>query len=241
VPTPAVRRTTDGDVIAALDGDVHVRVQSWVDLAGPVLDLDAIALGSLVGRLHQVPFSGTVPREDWYATPVGESAWRDWVRRLRDARAPFAGELDGLVPELVALDAWVSRTSRTLRTCHRDLWADNVRQTPNRGLCVFDFDNAGLADPSQELACVLVEYAGDDPLRARSIRDAYTEAGGPGRVESPTDFSMAIAQLTHILEEGCRRWLVAGTDAERADNEAWVREYLDRPLTRQGIEALLAG
>ena len=52
---------------------------------------------------------------------------------------------------------------------------------------------------------------------------------------------MAIAQLTHILEEGCRRWLVAGTDADRADNEAWVREFLDRPLTREGIEALLAG
>ena len=52
---------------------------------------------------------------------------------------------------------------------------------------------------------------------------------------------MAIAQLTHILEEGCRRWLVARTDADRADNEAWVREYLDRPLSRGGVEALLAG
>jgi aminoglycoside phosphotransferase (APT) family kinase protein len=241
VPTPTIRRTTGGELIAALDGDVHVRVQSWVDLAEPALDLDAIALGSLVGRLHQVPFGGTVPLDDWYATPVGEPAWLDWVRRLHDARAPFAGELDGLVPELVALDAWVGRTPRTLRACHRDLWADNVRRTPSGGLCVFDFDNAGLADPSEELACVLVEYAGDDPSRARSIRDAYAAAGGPGRIEAPTDFSMAIAQLTHILEEGCRRWLVAGTEADRADNEAWVREYLDRPLTRQGIEALLAG
>ena len=52
---------------------------------------------------------------------------------------------------------------------------------------------------------------------------------------------MAIAQLTHILEEGFRRWLVAGTDADRDDNEAWVREYLDRPLSRDGIDALLAG
>ena len=108
-------------------------------------------------------------------------------------------------------------------------------------MCVFDFDNAGFADPSQELACVLVEYAGDDPPRARTIRDAYAEAGGPARVEAPTDFSMAIAQLAHIVEEGCRRWLLAETDADRADNEAWVREYLDRPLTRRGIEALLAG
>ena len=98
--------------MAALDGDVRVRVQSWVDLAEPALDLDAVALGSLVARLHLVPFDGTVPLDDWYATPVGEPAWREWVRRLHDARAPFAGELDALVPELVALDAWVARPPR---------------------------------------------------------------------------------------------------------------------------------
>ena len=51
---------------------------------------------------------------------------------------------------------------------------------------------------------------------------------------------MPIAQLAHIVEEGCRRWLIATTDAARADNEDWVREFLDRPLTRTVIEALLA-
>jgi len=241
VPTPTIRRTTNGDVIAALDGDVHVCVQSWVNLAAPALDLDPVALGSLVARLHVVPFDGTVPLDDWYATSVGEPVWHEWVRRLRDARAPFAGELDALVPELVALATWVGRQPRALRTCHRDLWADNVRGTPAGDLCVFDFDNAGLADPSQELACVLVEYAGDDPPRARAIRDAYAEACGSARVEPPADYSMAIDLLPHILEEGCRRWVRAETDADRADNEAWVREYLDRPLSREGIEAVLAG
>ena len=51
---------------------------------------------------------------------------------------------------------------------------------------------------------------------------------------------MAIAQLSHILVEGCRRWLAADTDADRADNEGWVREFVDRPLTRTVIAALLA-
>ena len=51
---------------------------------------------------------------------------------------------------------------------------------------------------------------------------------------------MSIAQLTHILSEGCRRWLQATTDAERSDNEDWVREFVDNPLTRTVIEALLA-
>ena len=141
--------------------------------------------------------------------------------------------------ELVALEAYLGRPPRDLRTCHRDLCADNVRRARPGGLCVFDFDNAGLADPSQELAVVLVEY-GAEPGRAGLIRAAYAEAGGPGRVGDPTDFAMVIAQLSHIVVEGCRRWLAADTDAERADNEGWVREFVDQPLTRTGIAALLA-
>jgi hypothetical protein len=51
---------------------------------------------------------------------------------------------------------------------------------------------------------------------------------------------MPIAQLAHIAEEGCRRWLASTTDEDRADNEGWVREYLDRPVTRDLIGAILA-
>src|SRR5205814_1149682 len=102
---------------------------------------------------------------------------------------------------------------------HRDLWADNVRRRRDGGLCVFDFDDAGLADPSQELALILVEYCGTDRARASAVRAAYADAGGPGRVDGPRDFAMPIAQLHHILAEGCRRWLAATTEAERVDNE----------------------
>ena len=45
---------------------------------------------------------------------------------------------------------------------------------------------------------------------------------------------------TTSWQEACRRWLASSTDEERADNEGWVREYLDRPLSRIQIEALLA-
>jgi hypothetical protein len=34
--------------------------------------------------------------------------------------------------------------------------------------------------------------------------------------------------------------LIPLNDGERADNEGWVREFIDRPLTRTVIEALLA-
>ena len=72
------------------------------------------------------------------------------------------------------------------------------------------------------------------------MRAAYRDAGGPGLVETLQDFAMAIAQQGHITELGCRRWLAAASDEDRADNEAWVREFIDRPMTRAVVEALLS-
>jgi hypothetical protein len=239
VPTPSVRRTREGEIIADADG-LRIRLHTWADLNDPDVDLDPVELGRLVAGLHRTEFNGTIGTHSWYGAPVGAARWAEVITALRSRHAAFADELGALIPELVALEAYLGAAPRALRTCHRDLWADNVRRTRDGGLCVFDFDNAGLADPSQELAAVLVEYATHDLARVGAIRHAYEEASGPGRVEGPNDFAMPIAQLAHIVEEGCRRWLASTTDAERADNEGWVREFIDRPLTRPVIEALLA-
>ena len=211
VSTPAVRRARTGEVIATV-GDLQVQLQGWVDLRPPALDLDAADLGRLVAALHRVDFTGTIGTDPWYEAPVGEDRWRRIIGDLRVAGAPFTDELEALVPELVALEAFLGAPPRSLRTCHRDLWADNLRRTPAGPLCVFDFDNAGLADPSQELALILVEFGGEAGARSRAIQAAYADAGGPGRVEGPRDFAMPIAQLAHIVVEGCRRWLAATTD-----------------------------
>jgi thiamine kinase-like enzyme len=218
---------------------VGVRLHAWVDLYDPDASLEAVEIGRLVAALHRVDFAGAISLDPWHTEPVGAARWSELVQALRARHAPFADELDALRPELIALEAYLGGPPRDLRTCHRDLWADNLRRAQDGGLCVFDFDNAGLADPSQELALVLVEYCAD-PARAGVIRAAYAEAGGPGRVDNPTDFAMPVAQLLHILDEDCRRWLMATTDLERADNEDWVREFLDRPLTRAVIEKLLS-
>jgi Ser/Thr protein kinase RdoA (MazF antagonist) len=238
VPTPAVRRAASGDVIADL-GDVQVTVESWVDLLEPNLALDPVALGRLLATLHQVTFAGSVGRDPWYEAPVGRRRWSELLRALHAREAPFADELEAPVAELIALEDLLGHSPRGLRTCHRDLWADNVRGVADGGLCVIDFDNAGLADPAQELALVLLEYSDGDAERAATIKRAYADAGGSARVDGPADFAMPVAQLAHIVEEGCRRWLAATDEADRADNEAWVREVIDRPVTRAGIEALL--
>jgi aminoglycoside phosphotransferase (APT) family kinase protein len=126
-----------------------------------------------------------------------------------------------------------------LITCHRDLWADNVRATPGGSLAVIDWENGGLADPSQELALVLFEYADGDPRRARALVGAYRDAGGPGRIVGRGTFSMTIAQLGHIAEWALERWLEAEGAAERERLEALVGEVLGRPLTIDAIDRLV--
>ena len=106
-------------------------------------------------------------------------------------------------------------------------------------MCVFDFDNCGPADPSQELAFVLAEFAIDGGERARTLVAAYADAGGTGRVTGPGTFSMVIATLGHIVELGCRGWLAATTDEAREDNAAWVAESTTRPFTRETVARLL--
>jgi Ser/Thr protein kinase RdoA (MazF antagonist) len=238
VPCPAIRRTPSGSAVGDL-GDLRVTVLSWVDLREPERDLDPGALGNLLARLHRVDYTGRLGLHPWYSDPVGAATWRAIAGDLRARRAPFADEIEALVPELVGLESLLGRPPRAVRTSHRDLWADNLRATRDGSLCLIDFDDAGLADPSGELAMVLVEFADPDPVRARLVRDAYRESGGPGRVLDPSDFAMPVAALCHILETGCRQWLAATTEGGRADNEGWVREFLDRPLTRARIEAIL--
>jgi hypothetical protein len=104
---------------------------------------------------------------------------------------------------------------------------------------VIDWENGGLADPSQELALVLFEFAGEDDERARTLCAAYVDAGGPGRIRDRGTFSMVIAQLGHIGEWALERWLEASHEPERERLSALVNEVLTRPLTMAGIDRLL--
>ena len=127
--------------------------------------------------------------------------------------------------ELVALEGLMEEPGE-LQTCHRDLWADNVLRTTAGGLCVIDWENCGLADPSQELALVLFEFGLGDPRRARALYRAYLEAGGPGRIDRRGNFSMLIAQLGHIGEDACTRWLDPGPRGRRERHEARAEQFI---------------
>jgi hypothetical protein len=238
VPMPGVVRTTTGDVLADL-GPVLVRAYEWVDLHGPDLGLDPADVASVVASVHRVRVSGDGQVDPWHAEPVGSDRWDELVRALDTSGAPFSGDLARFRAELVALEGLLERP-RDLQTCHCDLWADNVLGTPNGRLCVIDWENCGPADPSQELGMVLFEFARGNARRARSLYDAYVDAGGPGRIDRPGNFSMAIAQIAHIAEHDCERWLdPAASTLDRERSARRFAEFISRPLTRAVIDELL--
>lgn len=240
VPTPQVRRTTQGAVFAPIDGG-QARVYEWVDLRPPDSRLDPARVGAVLAGMHQVSVAGPerAELEPWYRDPVGAGRWDQLVEQLTHAGAPFAHRLADLRDELVALESWIEPPQR-LTTCHRDLWADNLLGTADGGMCVIDWENSGPADQSQELGCVLFEFARFDAGRARDLVSGYREAGGPATVSRRGHFSMLVAQLGHITETAASDWLQPNPRSpNRADAAAWIGEVLDEPHTREVLESLL--
>jgi fructosamine-3-kinase len=247
VHTPCTVRTADGSASATVrcgDGSTTtVRVLEWVDLQPSTRRLDPVAVGATVAALHRAapPAIGpSDPVEGWFASGIGERSWSALLERVARAGAPFASVLAALVDELVAVESVVEPHERPI-TCHRDLWADNVRATSEGRLCVIDLESLGPADPSQELAMVVFEFGDDDRTRARAIHTAYVDAGGPGRVTRRGHFTMLVAEQAHLAQLACSRWVGAHDPDERDRLARWFLEIADDPVTLARIDrALLA-
>ncbi len=237
IPMPAVVRTVSGSVICEVDSTA-VRVYEWVDLLERDPSVDPAQIGRLVASIHGVRHLGRNPVHWWYTDPVGAVAWDELIGDLTAARAPFVAQMADLRDELVALEG-LFEFPTNLQTCHRDLFADNVLTTSTGGLCVIDWENAGLADPSQELGLVLYDFSQGDPARARNLYETYVDAGGPGRIRRPQDFTMVIAQLGHIGQISCRDWLDPSQRSQQARNAGRVEEFVSAPITRQMIESFM--
>ncbi len=190
VPTPEVRRTAEGAVFADVgtDGAVPVRVHAWVDLQPPDPLVDPALVGEVVAAIHRLDRPAAGPPDPWSTEPVGAERWDALVADLRAARAPFAEQLAHLRDELVALEGWIEPPA-VLRTCHRDLWADNVLPTADGRLCVIDWEQSGAADPSMELAAVLFEFGRSTPggpePSSRHTKPPVVPARSPAVVSSP--------------------------------------------------------
>ena len=180
------------------------------------------------------------------ACPIGADRWDDLVASTRCCRCAYRDRPGGSTRR-VGRAGGVAGASADLQTCHRDLFADNVLRTPAGSLCVIDWENSGLADPTQELGLVLFEYSCGRTDRARDLYRAYRRAGGPGFIERPGNFSMVvaqiaqigqIAQIAHIGEISCSRWLDPARLAERDRNTGRIDEFVTEMITRRMIDEL---
>jgi Ser/Thr protein kinase RdoA (MazF antagonist) len=238
ITAPLAIADSSGELIADI-GSAQIRVHEWIDLLPPDLRLDPVALGQTVAGIHRTNFTGTAPLDHWFTEPVGADRWAALGVDLVAAGAPFAEQFAIQRDEFLALETWVAPPAR-VQTCHRDLWADNLRPAAAGGVCVIDWDDCGLADPSYELGCVLFEFGVGEPDRIAAIYDSYLRFAGPGRVQQPADFSMLICQLGHICEIACRDWLdPAARSTDRQHNAERFAEFVERPLNRAGLELVL--
>jgi Ser/Thr protein kinase RdoA (MazF antagonist) len=182
VPLLPPVRTTSGSIFGDVVGQ-QFRVYEWVDLLPVNTDLDPALVGETVAAIHRVRHDRPRPLHPWYTDPVGASRWAEMSSELVAAGAPFGAAFASEVPSLIELEGLIE-PPRALQSCHRDLFADNILPTPAGEICVIDWENCGLEDPSHELAVVLYDFAYASPSRAATLCNAYRDGRGPGRLRN---------------------------------------------------------
>ncbi len=237
VPCPRPLADVNGRYVVDVDGQA-LRLQTWADVDDADPMLEPASVGTAVARLHGVVVPATETPHEWHTEPVGAAEWRALVKAARGAGAPYADRLAALVPDLLAMEELLTPMVGR-QWCHLDLWADNLRGTPEGGVCVIDFDNAGPAEPTRELAMVLFEFTRTGRDRLHALVEAYEDAGGPGRVSRAEDFGVTVAQLHHIGRHQVLGWLRARDPEARARAHAGVEEFVGDPFLVGDVERLL--
>jgi aminoglycoside phosphotransferase (APT) family kinase protein len=203
--------------------------------------LDPLVVGAVLAGMHSVHVEVSIedwPVHEWYVRPIGESRWTELVAAAREHGAPFADPLRACAHAMIAAED-VLRAPRDVQLCHRDVFADNVLPTASGGICVIDWENSGPAEPAQELALALYDFAGRDAGRVTAMYRSYVQHGGPARLVDASDFTMVIASLHHITERHISRWLDPALQSARAHSAAGVFEFLAEPPTLDLVDSML--
>ncbi|MBA3528580.1 MAG: aminoglycoside phosphotransferase family protein [Propionibacteriaceae bacterium] len=238
VPMPRPVRTSADEILFEVAGH-QVRAYEWVDLLPVDTTLDPAVMGATLAAVHLVRHTPARPVHGWYTDPVGALRWTHLLDDARAAGAPFAEALEAEIPHLLRLETLIE-PPMNLQSCHRDLWADNIRPTPAGGVCVIDWENCGLADPAHEIPMVLVDFGGGDPRRVGLLYQSYVDAGGPARISGYGCFTMVIVQFGHFWESAVKVFTSPNTTEEgKAHNLDRMAELLDLPLRVEYLEELL--
>ena len=181
VPAPLTTRDGRQHVpvrVEGVDGELHLAVMSW--LPGRDLDVPTVPamreLGRQMALLHDHAAAWTVPPGIEF--PAIDAVLMDSPDRLRTGHPEISDERrDLFVQALGCIEAAVGAMVATgeRMPIHGDLHPWNVKWLRGR-MSVFDFDDAGIAVPAQDLA-IASYYLPDDERRAEldeAMLDGYT-------------------------------------------------------------------
>jgi hypothetical protein len=251
-PVPA----TNGSFTARLPsggGETRlVRIHEWVD--GQMCDRRRPDLTTAWHAGRQLALMHAVRQPSRWRLPWGlhtaptATELAELTAAAYRARCPWAAELDRTRPALGEVELLLrQRLARPYRiiTAHRDLTPRNVLAiTASRALtariAVLDWDTAGPWMAEDELASVVVEWAGGTgahprPEIARAVLDGYRDAGAPIDVETDDVFATWLAKNAQWLTLQIRRTLgrTPGTTEQIRSAEASVGGLLRQ--TRRAI------
>lgn len=231
VRVPASHRDRNGEHVVPLTHGGWLRLYDWVELRSADLAANAEALGVLLARLHRCAPPADrepngAPPVRWYEIPPDQNEWGPLVSAATEAGMSWATPLAAAVDCLPALHPILTSADPSrMRLCHRDLHPGNVLADDAGELVVVDWEDAGPAEPAQELARTLVACYHDGQPDLDSMRRAYrsyVESGGPARLRSAADFTMLIATQLNFLRLQARVALdpsAASRDRHWADLE----------------------
>lgn len=208
IPLPVPRTTRDGRGTLVV-GKRAVNVRSWVDAPGASWvpderdDEHALLLARALSRLHTGSWSATAPARHVLVREPAAS----WSRMALDAHAigrTWADALERAVEPLTWAEGVIADgpTTTGLRLCHLDANPHNVLVhgdgASGNGITIIDWDGAGLACPSGEIAGVVAAWAcqGDgsayEDLPERMVA-AYRDEGA---IFEPTGIGVFAQHLT---------------------------------------------
>jgi len=150
VPVPAIIFTQDGAPCFEADGHLYI-LYEYIEGAEVDPARDAKALGTLVGRLHQVmrDYPGPLRKHDrhYYIDK--------YIDILRAKQYPKTDEFAAYGDAL-----WEKVKGLPRGYCHGDMYRGNFHKTPDGQIFVLDFDTSSegfpMVDPA--LACNLADY-----------------------------------------------------------------------------------
>jgi Ser/Thr protein kinase RdoA (MazF antagonist) len=246
VRLPASHPDRNGQYVVPQAEGGWLRLYDWVELRSADLAAAAEALGVLLARLHRCAPPADrepngAPPDRWYETPPEQNEWGPLVIAAARAEVSWATRLATAVEGLPALHSVLTSTDPArMRLCHRDLHPGNVLSDEAGELVVVDWEDAGPAEPAQELARTLMACYHDGQPDLDSMRRAYrsyVRTDGPARLRSTADFTMLIASQLNFL--GLQLRVALDPTAASRDRQ-WAELEIDESLRILPTPELLA-